>query len=83
MRLQRLSPLALVAVLLLLQSCSKSESRDQPGSPLEQLARRFSIMVPSEQIRVPDFELENLQGRRVSLNDFRGKILLLTFSTTW
>lgn len=36
-----------------------------------------------EWIAAPGFTLTDLQGRRVSLGDFRGKVVLLNFWTTW
>jgi peroxiredoxin len=41
------------------------------GPPQERTAGR--------QRPAPDFELENWQGKKVSLNDFRGKVVLLQF----
>ncbi|GEM_PF-530915 len=31
----------------------------------------------------PEFALPDPEGKRVSLRDFRGKVVLLTFFTTW
>jgi len=31
----------------------------------------------------PEFELQDLQGKTIRLADFRGKLLLLFFYTTW
>ena len=31
----------------------------------------------------PEFELQNLEGKTVRLADYRGKLLLLFFYTTW
>lgn len=31
----------------------------------------------------PDFTLRDMQGRTIQLADFRGKIVLLNFWTTW
>ena len=31
----------------------------------------------------PDFQLRDMQGKRVSLQDYQGKPVLLTFWATW
>jgi hypothetical protein len=31
----------------------------------------------------PDFPLENLQGKTVTIQDYRGQVLLLNFFATW
>src|SRR5690606_9773304 len=33
--------------------------------------------------RAPDFEIETLEGKNVSLSDFRGKPVMLNFWATW
>jgi peroxiredoxin len=37
----------------------------------------------SEGQRAPDFDLEMLDGRKVSLSDYRGQVVLLNFWATW
>jgi cytochrome oxidase Cu insertion factor (SCO1/SenC/PrrC family) len=32
---------------------------------------------------VPDFSLENLQGKQVDMRDHRGQVILLNFWATW
>ncbi|MBI5047890.1 MAG: TlpA family protein disulfide reductase [Deltaproteobacteria bacterium] len=34
-------------------------------------------------VPAPDFTLNNLDGRRVSLKDFKGKVIFLNFWATW
>ncbi len=58
------------------------------GNPGEEvldagLARKFGVQIPQQRSAAPDFRLENLVGETVSLRDYRGDLLLLTFSTTW
>ncbi len=36
-----------------------------------------------ENIQAPPFRAEDLEGRQVKLEDFRGKIVILFFWTTW
>jgi thiol-disulfide isomerase/thioredoxin len=38
---------------------------------------------PSRLPSAPDFVLKDLNGKKVSLSDFKGKVLILTFWTTW
>ena len=33
--------------------------------------------------KVPDFSLKDIEGKAVSLNDFRGKLVLMNFWATW
>ncbi|MBI2928682.1 MAG: redoxin domain-containing protein [Verrucomicrobia bacterium] len=42
-----------------------------------------SIIPTCPRFRAADFALENLGGERVRLSDFRGKVVLLNFWTTW
>ncbi len=37
----------------------------------------------SEGTNAPGFSIEDLGGNRVRLKDFRGKVVLITFWTTW
>ena len=57
---------------------------------LEQLRRELQISPPRPQLEVraepkpaPDFSLKDLDGKQVSLSDFRGKVVMLIFWTTW
>ncbi|HEY3305818.1 MAG TPA: redoxin domain-containing protein, partial [Candidatus Binatia bacterium] len=44
---------------------------------------RLSIERPEKIIRAPDFSLEDLSGKRLSLKDLRGKVVFLNFWATW
>ena len=44
---------------------------------------RLSIERPEKIIQAPDFTLEDLSGNRMSLHDFKGKVVFLNFWATW
>lgn len=81
-------------VLLLMSSCSGNKSEVAPGSsslptpPAPIAAEPSSVVaVPSLGNQVgnlaPDFRLNDLEGKTVSLSEFRGKPVLLNFWATW
>jgi cytochrome oxidase Cu insertion factor (SCO1/SenC/PrrC family) len=53
-----------------------------PGEELEERLWDLYI-VPLDSETAPDFTLESLAGKRVSLSDFRGRAVLLYFWATW
>jgi thiol-disulfide isomerase/thioredoxin len=46
-------------------------------------AAAFDVVRPQISEPAPDFTLTDLQGRRVRLQDFRGRVVLLNFWATW
>jgi len=56
---------------------------DQPPPASEGLFKRLKIQRLSEKVFAPDFTLEDLNGRRVRLEDLRGKVVFLNFWATW
>jgi thiol-disulfide isomerase/thioredoxin len=77
-----LAPLA----LLLIASCSpKSSAVRPPASPgviAEQL-KKAGLDAPAHEVTAEDFTLEALDGSKVSLSSFKGKVVLLSFWATW
>ena len=47
------------------------------------LFKRLAIEKLEKVVQAPDFTLEDLSGKRLSLKDFRGKIVFLNFWATW
>lgn len=43
----------------------------------------FKVEYPSEAFLAPAFELESLNGGKVSLLDYRGKVVFINFWATW
>lgn len=46
-------------------------------------ARHMMLQSLSKPMPVPDFSLENLQGKEVNIQEYLGKVLLLNFWGTW
>jgi len=74
--------LLLVIGSLWVLSCSSKSKQDNPKD-LREYAEQFGIIIPDRTLYAPNFRLENLQGEEVALDNFRGKIVFLHFSTTW
>jgi thiol-disulfide isomerase/thioredoxin len=62
----------LLAIIFVLPACSgaQSEAEALPVAPVENAL-------------APDFELTDMQGNAVRLNDYRGKVVLVNFWATW
>jgi len=63
---------------LLLLSATLSFAAD-----LAPLYEKVGLYVPGSRVPAFDFNLEDLGGNKVSLNNLSGKIVLLNFWTTW
>jgi peroxiredoxin len=50
--------------------------------PKADAAKEVKIQQPSSPT-APDFTLKDLSGKTLSLKDYRGKVVLLDFTTTW
>ncbi len=43
----------------------------------------LGLQPPKEEIEAPDFALQDLNGRRIRLADYHGKVVFLNFFATW
>ena len=59
------------------------DKKKTPAPAAETYTRKLRIETPNEPIPAPDFILEDLSGKRVSLEDFKGKVIFLNFWATW
>ncbi len=60
-----------------------STSNVSPSGNMNALMRTMGIQRFKEKVVAPNFTLKNLNGKSVSLKDFRGKFILLNFMATW
>lgn len=54
-----------------------------PGIVLAALIAFSPAGVLSQEVKAPQFELKDLNGRTVRLSDYRGKVVLVNFWATW
>ncbi len=96
--LKNLSIISLIGILVfLLTTCSKPKtqvvktatakviSTSSVNTPenINALMRAMEIQQFKKKVVAPDFKLKNVNGKTVSLKDFRGKFILLNFMATW
>ena len=64
----------MLIILSVISSCKKSREVDQPGDP---------VVGVYEGNIAANFTEANSQGNEITLESFRGKVILLTFSAMW
>ena len=73
----------LVGITTLLIPClqiARAASSPQPECPS---CGSFGIQKPLERKEAPFFSLKGLDGKQVSLSDFKGKPVFIVFWATW
>ena len=60
-----------------------STSSVNPSENIDTLMRAMEVQQFQKKVVAPNFKLKNLNGKTVSLKDFRGKFILLNFMATW
>ena len=71
-----------------LSSCQKNEKAAEKAveSPSVSLSEQLSALQMyhfKELVKAPEFELPSVEGKNVSLSQYRGKVVLLSIWTTW
>lgn len=71
-----------VAALALFAVCLFSSIGTLEAADLEDLLLDLQV-VPLDGEPPPTFALDDLKGKKISLSDFRGRVVLLYFWATW
>lgn len=74
---------AFFVVVLLFVAFSLSAQEEMDLNRAEQLLYDSGFGVLKETTAAPDFTVQNLDGKTVSLSDYRGKVVLLNLWATW
>ncbi len=59
------------------------ETQEEGPNPMQAQLMQAGFQVFKEKVEAPDFTLSNLNGEKVALSSFRGKVVLLNFWATW
>lgn len=85
--MRRLSGVLLSSVICFLALGSSAEGffhrKKEKTSVSEDYVKKLGIEKPDKKILAPDFTLEDLSGKRISLRSLRGKVIFLNFWATW
>ena len=57
--------------------------KKEPPAGVEDYVKKLGIERPEKKTLAPDFALEDLSGKRISLRSLRGKVVFLNFWATW
>lgn len=69
-----------ITFFIMLIICSSCNMSNESSKSIEKIARGAKIAALS---KAPSFSLKNLKGEVKSLQDFKGKVVLLNFWATW
>ena len=73
----------IILASLILVALAASGVRGQSLPRPERLLKSLGLAAFQEEVAAPEFTLPDLQGKEVSLSDYRGQVVFLTFWTTW
>ncbi len=73
----------LIGMATVLFPCLRAGWAASPSQPECPSCSSFGVQRPQERKQAPPFSLKGLDGKQVSLDDFKGKPVLITFWATW
>jgi len=68
-----------LSILLFIYGCDTSSAKPKKATPKPKATQQSKAGL----VKAPDFTLADLNGNWVSLNDFKGKVVMLNFWGTW
>lgn len=84
-KLARILVVGTVFALIMFSGCSQEEKQNQPEQQTKTEQKSKNLAGSGQFIgsEAPGFELQNLSGEKVTLEQFSGKVVLLNFWATW
>jgi thiol-disulfide isomerase/thioredoxin len=73
----------LMGMTIMLIPCLQIVKAASPSQPECPSCSSFGVQRFQEKKQAPAFTLNSLDGKKISLNDFKGKPVLITFWATW
>jgi len=73
----------LIGMTIMLFSCLQVVRAASPSQPECPSCDSFGIQRSAERKEAPAFSLKGLDGKQVSLSDFKGKPVFIVFWATW
>lgn len=77
--------IVLFSLSIFLSGCTKDKSNHEltEKTSIAELMAAMNIKHITQPTGAPDFELFSVKGEKVSLSQYRGKVVLLSFWSTW
>ncbi len=73
-------------VIAVLSACTKDTAEKKTPESSQSVAEilaSMNIQHFTQPVSAPEFELPSVNGEKVSLSQYRGKVVLLSFWATW
>ena len=78
-----ISAIAVLGIIAFNSRSTPTQPPRQRTSKLDRMFHKLGILAVSQPNSPVEFRLADLNGKKISLSDFRGKVVFLNFWTTW